>query len=401
MEVLITESFWRLPTDLLDVYKRQGDWSLKHHGVNTGIIYQTLPQNYRFEPGKMYTIEFDYQAGPDKAYAMVVGDGKEYKVPTNSQYLAQAHGTNQHVTMNLMASDSGQTWIGLYENGNNVTKGSNGEMDFILDNLKVYENPNVEFAEIDNTDLFKGETSAITGNHLDKITWSSDHPEIAKVDTKTMQVMALSEGMATITATLTDGSTMNFNITVTDKVIEHLGKDIYGSLSVSANTEELTGEPEGSGVKEAVIDGDLNTYWHSEWNGDGFDVRVDHPAVISVTMENPSTINAFEFVQRSSNVNGFVQQYSYRILGEDGSVLTSKEHLIVPKDLQGNKSVITVTLDKYVKAKTIELSIENGKNNFASLAEIRPVRIVSVAETATLKDCLLYTSSVYKRQISY
>lgn len=391
-----TQAGWngKLTSDVLG-----GDWSLKHHGVNTGIIYQTLPQNYRFEPGKMYTVEFDYQAGADKAFAMVVGDDKEYKVPTSTQYLAQARGTTQHVTMDLMASDSGQTWIGLYENGNKVTKGSNGEMDFILDNLKIYENQNVEFAEIANTDLYKGETSAITGNHLDKITWSSDHPEIAKVDTNTMQVIALSEGTAIITATLSDGSKTNFNITVTDKVIEHLDKDTYGSLSVSANTEELTGEGKGSGIKEAVVDGDLNTYWHSNWSGEGFEVSVDHPAIISVTMENPSTINAFEFVQRAANENGLVHQYSYRILGEDGSVLASGEHIQVPKDLQGNKSVITVTLDKNVKAKTIELTIEEGHNKFASLAEIRPVRIVSVAETATLKDTTVMVNETKKMDV--
>lgn len=96
-----------------------------------------------------------------------------------------------------------------------------------------------------------------------------------------------------------------------------------------------------------------------------------------------------------------VHQYSYRILGEDGSVLASGEHIQVPKDLQGNKSVITVTLDKNVKAKTIELTIEEGHNKFASLAEIRPVRIVSVAETATLKDTTVMVNETKKWMLKF
>ena len=71
--------------DVLD-----GEWSLKHHGSNKGIIYQTLPQNFRFEPGKVYTVEFDYQSGPDKAYAMVVGDGTNYTTPAADEYFDQA-----------------------------------------------------------------------------------------------------------------------------------------------------------------------------------------------------------------------------------------------------------------------------------------------------------------------
>lgn len=90
-----------------------GEWSLKHHGANTGIIYQTLPQNFRFEPGKVYNVEFDYQSGPDKAYALVIGEGTNYYKPTDDQMLAQAH-TTQHATLQVIGSPSGQTWIGLY-----------------------------------------------------------------------------------------------------------------------------------------------------------------------------------------------------------------------------------------------------------------------------------------------
>ena len=58
-----------------------GEWALKHHTNITGIVYQTIPQNFRFEAGKVYQVEFDYQT-VSSGYQMVVGDGKTYTAPT-------------------------------------------------------------------------------------------------------------------------------------------------------------------------------------------------------------------------------------------------------------------------------------------------------------------------------
>ena len=74
-----TQSGWHTKT-LDEVI--EGEWSLKHHENNKGIIYQTIPQNFRFEPGKVYEVSFDYQSGPNSAYAMVVGNSSDYKMPT-------------------------------------------------------------------------------------------------------------------------------------------------------------------------------------------------------------------------------------------------------------------------------------------------------------------------------
>ena len=141
-----------------------GNWSLKHHGANTGIIYQTIPQNFRFEAGKVYTVEFDYQSGPDKAYAMVVGDGTTYTLPTEDQYLDQMTGGGEentgHVTMQVIGSGSGQTWIGLYENGSRATgTTATGQNDFILDNLTITVDEDAVAVSIDKTELYVGETA--------------------------------------------------------------------------------------------------------------------------------------------------------------------------------------------------------------------------------------------------
>ena len=131
-----TQAGWqnRVIDDVID-----GNWSLKHHGANTGIIYQTLPQNFRFEAGKVYNVEFDYQSGPDKAYAMVIGDGANYSKPIEEEYLEAAQGETKHVKMQVVGSETGQTWIGLYEDKDKAGSGSMGETDFVLDNLVITE----------------------------------------------------------------------------------------------------------------------------------------------------------------------------------------------------------------------------------------------------------------------
>ena len=117
-----------------------GNWSLKYHDGRKGLLYQTTPQTLKFEPGKHYTVEFDYQAGSaaDK-YQMVVGDG-ENKFTEPTEFLAttfkNGKQTTKHVKMEVTGAEDGQTWIGLYSGGNsgNTAVGSG---DFVLDNLKV------------------------------------------------------------------------------------------------------------------------------------------------------------------------------------------------------------------------------------------------------------------------
>ena len=46
----------------------------KRFGKNRSL-YHTIPQNFRFEAGKTYKVEFDYEAG-SSAYAVVLGDGE-------------------------------------------------------------------------------------------------------------------------------------------------------------------------------------------------------------------------------------------------------------------------------------------------------------------------------------
>lgn len=367
----------------------EGNWSVKHHASSaTGIIYQTIPQNYRFEAGKVYTVEFDYQSGPNKAYAMVVGDGTSYSVPTDDQYLAQARGETQHVIMQVVGSGSGQTWIGLYENGSRAGSGSMGQMDFVLDNLVITEDEDAVVVTLEKTTLYKGETANIYGNKLDEVTWESSDESVAVVDKSTSKVKALKAGTATLTANLPNGEVTTFDITVEDGVTVDIPSEELENITATANTEENTGYEGASGGSAVhATDGYSSTYWHSNWST-GFEVTEDNPAILTVDLGQEMTIGGFKFQQRGSGgTNGIVQQYSYRILSEDGGVVASGEHITVANQTNGEWEI--AKLAENVDARYIEISVEQGLNGFAAIAEVAPILLQRVTEEVELEDVTL------------
>ena len=309
-----------------------GEWALKHHTNITGIVYQTIPQNFRFEAGKVYQVEFDYQT-VSSGYQMVVGDGKTYTAPT--EYLPTAS-TTRHATLEVVGSGSGQTWIGLYMNGSRCgTNTATGDVDFILDNLKITEVDGAEIVTVSKTELLLGEYAEIYGSSLDKIEWTMSVEGIVELNTEANTIRAIGAGTTVLTATFPSGKTESFEFTVEDTLVEEIDRSEYAGITAEANTEEPTGEPGGSGVDDALVDGNSSTYWHSNWSGAGFMVTENNPAVITVDLGTTLSIGGFKFQQRpTGGNNGMVYAYNYRILDAEGNVLTEPKLCICRNSVQ-------------------------------------------------------------------
>ena len=375
-----TQAGWnnRVISDVID-----GEWSLKQHAAVTGLVYYTIPQNFRFEAGKVYNVEFDYLAG-NAAYQMIVGDGNSYSAPTS--YLAAATGDEaQHVSMQVIGSGTGQTWIGLYENGSLAGSGSMGQTDFVLDNLTITEDATAVTATVEKTELYKGETAQILGQNLDQITFTSSDDSVMTVDTENHKINAVGAGSATLTGTLADGSTLTFDITVKDTVVNDIPRTETPDITSSANTEESTGEPTGSGVASAATDGDSSTYWHSNWSTTGFNVSESNPAILTVDLGKSMDIGGFKFQQRPSTNNGIVYQYSYRILDENDQVIESGDHITVPSNLRAGAAWVSTQFDTTAKnARKIQILVEEGQGGFAAISEVVPFTVQKVADAVTL-----------------
>lgn len=372
-----TQAGWngRVISDVID-----GEWSLKQHAKATGLVYYTIPQNFRFEPGKVYNVEFDYLAG-NAAYQMIIGDGSAYSAPTT--YLAAVTGDNAaHVTMQVVGSSTGQTWIGLYENGSLAGSGSMGQTDFILDNLSITVDSEAITAVMEKTELYKGETASILGQNMDEIGFESSNEDVIKIDLDNYKIMAVGVGSAVVTVDLPDGEIKTYEITVKDTIVTDIAKSEVPDMSSSANTEETYLEQAGA---SKAIDGDSSTFWHTNYSSTGWSLSQDNPAVLTVDLGKNMEIGGFKFQQRPATNNGVVYQYSYYILDEDGQVLAKEEHITVPSAQQTGAAWVSAQLNENVKdARKIQIAVESGKGGFAAIAEVVPFTVLRVADKVVL-----------------
>lgn len=154
-----TQAGWYGVKKLDDVI--EGDWSVKTNGLASqgGLVYQTIPQNFRFKEGVTYNISFDYEMGSDNTYTFVVGSGEsngsnfeQYKLQATDIESAQP----QTFKFRLTGKEGNQSWIGIYSTTEEAdTKGTSGNeanfggyKDFILDNL-IIEESNVQKADLE------------------------------------------------------------------------------------------------------------------------------------------------------------------------------------------------------------------------------------------------------------
>ena len=360
-----------------------GEWALKHHTNITGIVYQTIPQNFRFEAGKVYQVEFDYQT-VSAGYQMVVGDGKTYTAPT--EYLPTTDNTAEtkeertgHATMQVVGSGSGQTWIGLYMNGSQCgTNTATGNVDFILDNLTITELKDAEVVTVSATDLLLNETATIYGSNLDQITWTMSVEGVVEIDQANNTIKAIGAGTTVLTATFESGKVVEFTFTVEDTLVEEIDRSEYPDISATANTDAIGYETAPNGDPNAAVDGDSTTFWHSSWSGG---VSATNPAVITVDLGTDLTIGGFKFQQRpSGGNNGMVYVYNYRILDAENNVLASGDNVEVPTTSRSTGSWTTLKLSDNVEgARYIEISVVEGYNTYAAIAEIAPIRVTKIA----------------------
>ncbi|WP_082618134.1 endo-alpha-N-acetylgalactosaminidase family protein [Oerskovia sp. Root22] len=115
-----------------------GDWSLKAHEENKGLVYRTVPSTVKLEAGRQYRVSFDYQSGNGGEYQWVTGydsvaSGAPASVETHAAPLGQQR-TTATFSEDVVASGCGDTWVGLRK----LTAGGN-QSDLILDDFRVVD----------------------------------------------------------------------------------------------------------------------------------------------------------------------------------------------------------------------------------------------------------------------
>ena len=367
----------------------EGNWSLKTNGLvsRRNLVYQTIPQNFRFEAGKTYRITFDYEAGSDNTYAFVVGKGEFQSGRRGSQAsdlemheLPNSWTDSQkakRATFLVTGAETGDTWVGIYSTGNaSNTRGDSGGNanfrgynDFMMDRLQI--------EEIVLTGKMMTENAV--KNYLPTVAMTNYTQE--SMDALKEAVFNLSQSDDDISVEEAKAEIAKVNALKDALVLKKIAlvADDFASLSAPAQA--------GEGIENA-FDGNLSSLWHTSWSGGD----VGKPA--TMVLKEPTEITGFRYVPRGSGSNGNLRDVTLVVTDETG-----KEHTFNATNWADNNKPKDIDFGKTIKAKKIVLTgtrtYGDGGNQYQSAAELIFAR-PQVAEAGL--DTSAYEAALGKAQ---
>ncbi|WP_416172009.1 endo-alpha-N-acetylgalactosaminidase family protein, partial [Enterococcus faecium] len=357
-----------------------GNWSLKTNGL-TGrnkLLYQTVPHNFRFEPGKVYRVSFDYEAGSDDTYAFVVGNGEYQNNPSElKMYSLKNTWTDSEkakkVSYYVTGSESGNTWIGIFSITNSGdTHGVEGNaanfegyLDFVMDNLVIEE---IKLTPITKLELAIEEFLPFDDSLFTKETSDRYKEALGKLVTADPYELTLSD----IDKLIED---------IRNKKEELILKKLYidkGDIhSMEAN------EQPGESI-ELAFDGDTNTIWHSKYN----ETAINVPAKIDLKV--PTSIKGFVYVPRLSGKNGRVKSGILEITDVLGKIFTFDF-----SEWKNDSNEKSLMFDQPIMAKSFNFiakeSYGDTPNKFVSASELKfllPVEEIVEPDRTLFMDTL-------------
>ena len=367
----------------------EGNWSLKTNGLvsRRNLVYQTIPQNFRFEAGKTYRVTFEYEAGSDNTYAFVVGKG-EFQSGRRGN---QASNLEMHelpntwtdskkakkVTFLVTGAETGDTWVGIYSTGNaSNTRGDSGGNanfrgynDFIMDKLQIEE-------------------VTLTGKMLTENALKNYLPTVAMTNYTKESMDALKEAVFNLSQADDDISVEEARAEIA-KIDALKNALVQKKTALVAEDFESLNAPAQAGEDLAnAFDGNLSSLWHTSWNGGD----VGKPA--TMVLKEATEITGFRYVPRGSGSNGNLRDVKLVVTDESG-----KEHTFTATDWPDNNKPKDIDFGKTIKAKKIVLTSTktygDGGDKYQAAAELifsRP----QVAETAL--DLSGYETALAKAQ---
>jgi len=342
----------------------EGNWSLKTNGLvsRRNLVYQTIPQNFRFEAGKTYRVTFEYEAGSDNTYAFVVGKG-EFQSGRRGN---QASNSEMHdlpntwtdskkakkVTFLVTGAETGDTWVGIYSTGNaSNTRGDSGGNanfrgynDFIMDKLQIEE-------------------VTLTGKMLTENALKNYLPTVAMTNYTKESMDALKEAVFNLSQADDDISVEEARAEIA-KIDALKNALVQKKTALVAEDFESLNAPAQAGEDLAnAFDGNLSSLWHTSWSGGD----VGKPA--TMVLKEATEITGFRYVPRGSGSNGNLRDVKLVVTDESG-----KEHTFTATDWPDNNKPKDIDFGKTIKAKKIVLTgtktYGDGGDRYQAAAEL-------------------------------
>ena len=357
-----TQAGWngKLVDDALD-----GDWSLKSHEENEGLVYRTAPWTVDFKPGHKYKVGFDYESGVAGQYAWVHGVDRPDSVEVHSTPIGEQR-TKATFSQEFVAGCGGDYWVGLRK----LSSGGD-QADFVIDNFAVTD-LGVSDEPADCTSVSLSGLNGLVSGEANTVVTTFTNNDVKAVDDITLALQAPAGWAVEATtpathATVAAGATVTTSWSVTPPAGTPAGK--YG-LTATGGTATTAAEatllPPGivpqsritvadvdsedvatGGAAIGALDGDPSTLWHSAWS------EVPTPAGFPhhMTLDLGSTyqVDGFSYLPRQSGTNGMFKGYEIYVSADGqtwGSPVKTGEF---PNSKDVQRVDFTATAGRYVK----------------------------------------------------
>ena len=363
----------------------EGNWSLKTNGLvsRRNLVYQTIPQNFRFEAGKTYRITFDYEAGSDSTYAFVVGKGEFQSGQASNLEMHELANTwtdskkAKRATFLVTGAETGDTWVGIYSTGNaSNTRGDSGGNanfrgynDFIMDRLQIEE-------------------IVLTGKMMTENAVKNYLPTVAMTNYTKETMDALKEAVFNLSQADDDISVEEAKSEIAKVNALKDALVMKKTALVADDFASLTAPAQAGEGLENAFDSNVSSLWHTSWSGGD----VGKPA--TMVLKEPTEITGFRYVPRGSGSNGNLRDVTLVVTDETG-----KEHTFNATNWANNNKPKDIDFGKTIKAKKIVLTgtrtYGDTENQYQSAAELIFAR-PQVAETGL--DTTAYEAALAKAQ---
>lgn len=141
---------------------------------------------------------------------------------------------------------------------------------------------------------------------------------------------------------------------------------LYADIDRTGWTVEASSEEKGDGpaygYASSILDGDFNTFWHSEWKN----VTPSLPHILTIDMQAVQTISSIELARRTNNKDTKALSFS---ISETGDNWTELGELSFPNNVAPNAKILL--LPESVSGRYIRVTVtESNSKPHCSIAEI-------------------------------
>lgn len=362
-----------------------GDWSLKAHEENEGLVYRTVPWTVPFVAGHKYRVSFRYASGRAGYYTWVRGtDRGQLSVEVQSTPIGEQR-TPATWSSEFVAGCGGDNWVGLRK-----LSDAGDQADLILDDFAVTDlGPTTEPSDCTATRITGAALNGMVSGEPNPVTTTFTNNGDTPVSDVVMGLSGPSGWDATPTspptfASVPAGQTVStswavappagtpegsYPLTGTSRYVVS-GNELVSETGATARVlppgtipqsrmrvhDVDSDEPNTGGGAEKAIDGDPSTIWHTAWS----EVEPDAPYPHWITLDLGASydVDGFSYLPRQVGSNGRMKDYQL-FVSADGQ--TWGEPVAAGTFLSGTaETKLTVPAKRGRYIKLVGLNSQNG-----------------------------------------